>query len=62
VQLLIIYSTLFEYIKAFVDIFKQNHKEYVKKLEEVESMKKTYLNQFQRLKKKLRYLDESCAK
>lgn len=39
--------------------FQKNHKDYVKKLEEVETMKKNYLAQFIKLKKKLNGLEGS---
>lgn len=42
--------------------FEKNHKEYVKKLEEVESLKKSYSQQFEKLKKKLSQLDGSIRR
>jgi hypothetical protein len=41
---------------------KKNHKDYVKKLEEVDALKKNYLGLFQKYKKKLNQLDESIKK
>jgi hypothetical protein len=40
---------------------KENHKDYVKKLEEVESMKMSYLQRFLDYKKKLNKLKESIS-
>ncbi|CAF0770671.1 unnamed protein product [Brachionus calyciflorus] len=42
--------------------FQIKHKDYVKKLEEVESMKKNYSQQFNKLKKKLSYFQETLEK
>ena len=41
---------------------KKNHKEYVKKLEEVESLKKSYSNLFEKYKKKLNSLEANIQK
>ena len=43
-------------------IFKRNHKEYVKKLEEVESLKKSYSSLFEKYKKKLNSLESNIQK
>lgn len=42
--------------------FEKNHKAYVKKLEEVESLKKSYAGQFQHYKKKLHQLNNGIKK
>jgi len=42
--------------------FQDNHTEYVKKLDEVESLKKNYLQQFEKLKKKLYSMKADVAK
>jgi hypothetical protein len=46
----------------FISPLKKNHKDYVKKLEEVDALKKNYLGLFQKYKKKLNQLDESIKK
>ena len=43
-------------------LFQKNHKEYVKKLEEVESMKKSYLQQFQKFNKTLASTKQTISK
>jgi hypothetical protein len=45
----------------YLFFFKKNHTEYVKKLEEVESLKKSYSVQFEKYKKKLKQLETSIA-
>ncbi len=46
----------------FLNFQKKKHKEYVKKLEEVDGLKKNYLGLFQKYKKKLSVLEDSIKK